>query len=293
MAELRSSEHLKALAGYARCTLSVPFRLSPQLIPLTSDAVPVRCSAAINKHAPMLSQFCNSMLEKIEEYDPALKRPFKGCPFSTMTLNLGPRVRTVPHKDFKNLPFGLCSVTSLGRYDPKKGGRVILWDLKIAVEFPSHSTILIPSAFVEHSNTGIAEGESRMSVTFYNSAGLFRWLAYECMPKWQAEEKGIAPASWWSSPTHWFSKLPPEDCKRLNEVVTQPFLTAAALLTASTLALPAAPRHQRPTARTPTPQAHPRATPAPQPDAQLPTRQAMNRAIIPRRLFFHLTNSLY
>jgi hypothetical protein len=157
----------------------------------------------------MLYTFCKRTLEEIEKHDQRLRRPFKDSPFGTMTFNFGPQVCTFPHKDLKNLSWGWCSVTSLGSYDPKKGGHLVLWDLKLAIEFPPHASILIPSAIIEHSNTAIGPTESRMSVTNYNSAGLFRWVAYGFMPKWKAELNRVEPASWWSRPKHMFSKVPP------------------------------------------------------------------------------------
>jgi len=126
-----------------------------------------------------------------------------------MTFNFGPKTLTYPRQDYKNLSWGWCSVTSLGSYNHKEGGHLILWDLKIAVEFPPHSTIFIPSAIVEHSNAAIKPAESRMSITQYNSAGLFRWIAFGFMTKQRAELLGVQPLSWWLRPRHMFSRIPP------------------------------------------------------------------------------------
>lgn len=153
--------------------------------------------------------FCNQALTAIETWNPNLERLCKGCPFATMMFNLGPAVCTFPHQDYKNLPNGWCAVTSFGNFDPEKGGHIVLWDLKIAIEFPPYATIFIPSAIVEHSNTAVGEGETRRSITHYNSAGLFRWIAYNYMPRWKAEKANRKPAKWWSHPTHQFSKVPP------------------------------------------------------------------------------------
>ncbi|KZP30363.1 hypothetical protein FIBSPDRAFT_908068 [Athelia psychrophila] len=71
-----------------------------------------------------------------------------------------------------------CAVTALGDYDPTLGGHLILWDLKLIIEFPPGSTVLIPSAIFTHSNTAIQEGESRYSFTQYTSGGLFRWVEH-------------------------------------------------------------------------------------------------------------------
>jgi len=57
--------------------------------------------------------------------------------------------------DFGNLPYGWCAITSLGPFDPKRGGHLVLWDLQLVIEFPPGSTILIPSAVLQHSNIPI------------------------------------------------------------------------------------------------------------------------------------------
>ncbi|KAG6905458.1 hypothetical protein DXG01_002553, partial [Tephrocybe rancida] len=80
--------------------------------------------------------------------------------------------------DTANLPFGLCAVTALGNFDATKGGHLVLWDLGLVIEFPPSSTILIPSAVIEHSNIPIQEHETRYSFTQYSSGGLFQWAEY-------------------------------------------------------------------------------------------------------------------
>ena len=102
-----------------------------------------------------------------------------------------------PHKDFKDLSWGWCTVTSFGDYDHTKGGHLILWDLKIAIEFPPHSTIFIPSTIVEHSNTATQLGEARSTIMQYNSAGLFCWVA----------EFDVEPEPWWAKLKYMFSRV--------------------------------------------------------------------------------------
>jgi hypothetical protein len=197
---LRASEPLKALSGYVSSEFLRPFALAT-----TNDAL----IGVFQQYSVKLWTFCARILELIEKDSAGrLRRPFGGTPFGTITFNFGPWVCTIPHKDFKNLSWGWCSITSLGNYDPQKGGHLILWGWGIAIEFPPHSTIFIPSAIIEHSNTAVQAGETRMSVTQYNSAGLFRWAAYGFMPKGKAEDAGVAPEGWWSNPKHMFSKVP-------------------------------------------------------------------------------------
>ncbi|KAL7280228.1 hypothetical protein ACG7TL_006647 [Trametes sanguinea] len=100
-----------------------------------------------------------------------------GDTFSCSTFNLGPQTRTVPHRDHLNLPYGWCAITAFGNFDPKQGGHIILWDLRMVIEFPPGSTILIPSAILMHSNTAIAPEERRYSFTQYTPGGVFRWVA--------------------------------------------------------------------------------------------------------------------
>ncbi|KAK0435336.1 uncharacterized protein EV420DRAFT_1653282 [Desarmillaria tabescens] len=80
---------------------------------------------------------------------------FANSIFCACTFNFGPKTATFEHTDSGNLPFGWCSVTALGRFNPKQGGHLILWDLKLVIEFPPGSTILFPSAILRHSNTPI------------------------------------------------------------------------------------------------------------------------------------------
>ncbi|KAJ7858043.1 hypothetical protein B0H14DRAFT_3447554 [Mycena olivaceomarginata] len=55
-----------------------------------------------------------------------------------------------------NLAWGWCFITALGWYDYRKGGHLIIWDLRLMIEFPPGATFAIPSA--------------------YTSAGVFRFV---------------------------------------------------------------------------------------------------------------------
>ncbi|KAJ7818538.1 hypothetical protein B0H14DRAFT_2601255 [Mycena olivaceomarginata] len=85
-------------------------------------------------------------------------------------------VWTFKHRDVCNLPFGWCAIQSLGRFDATKGGHLVLWDLKLVIEFPAGALILLPSATLAHSNVPVADGQERISFTQYTSGGLFRWI---------------------------------------------------------------------------------------------------------------------
>jgi hypothetical protein len=86
---------------------------------------------------------------------------------------------------------GWCSLTSLGPFDPKQGGHIILWDLGLVVEFPPGSTIFVPSAIIAHSNVPIRPEERRYSFTQYFAGGILRYIANG----FRTEEEFLAQAS--------------------------------------------------------------------------------------------------
>lgn len=70
----------------------------------------------------------------------------------------------------------MCAIQALGPFDPTKGGHLILWDLRIIIEFPPGATILIPSATLTHSNIPVQDGDERASFTQYTSGAIFRYI---------------------------------------------------------------------------------------------------------------------
>ena len=139
--------------------------------------------------APRLYQYENDCLTEIIAHDEKLRRenkhPSVNCeplrrnwpktPWAAAALNFGPQTVCFKHADYGNLAFGWCCITALGDYDYTKGGHLVLWDLKLVIEFPPGATILIPSSAIHHSNTRIQTGEHRYSFTQYSSGGIFRW----------------------------------------------------------------------------------------------------------------------
>jgi len=119
-----------------------------------------------------------SMLQKLQDYNEKLQRPFPNSVFANFTANFGPETVCYDHKDSGNLPCGWCVVTALGEFDPKRGGHLVLWDLNMVIEFPPGCSIMIPSAMLRHSNTRIQPGELRYSFTQYSAGGLFRFVDY-------------------------------------------------------------------------------------------------------------------
>lgn len=136
----------------------------------------LRPSDAFNLFAPRLYTHYTTELGKLFSSNPGLRRNFSKGPWPAATINFGPFTITFSHTDPGNLAFGWCSITSLGPFDPRRGGHLILWDLNLIIDFPPGSTVLIPSAVVRHSNTTIQAGERRYSFTQYAAGGLFRYV---------------------------------------------------------------------------------------------------------------------
>ncbi|KAK7013627.1 hypothetical protein VNI00_019463 [Paramarasmius palmivorus] len=133
--------------------------------------------------APSLFLYYARTIAPLLEKQPELHLPFEKCIFTAFTVNFGPRTVCYPHRDVKNLAFGWCGITALGDYNWATGGHFVLWDLKLVVEFPPGTTILIPSAMVCHSNTAIGPSEKRYSFAMYTAGGLFRWVEHGFTPE--------------------------------------------------------------------------------------------------------------
>jgi len=132
-------------------------------------------SGVVATWAPALYRYYGDKLDELCSRDFSLLRTFPSTIFAATTYNLGPRTVCYKHKDFANLAYGLCSVTSLGQFDSTKGGHLILWELGLVIEFPPGSTILLASALITHSNATIGKDETRYSVAHYSAGALFRW----------------------------------------------------------------------------------------------------------------------
>jgi len=136
----------------------------------------IQFTAAFATWSPHLYAYYVNRLGPLYKTYPRLKRNFLNSVFACATFNFGPNTCCFDHIDPANLPFGWCAITALGRFDPTLGGHLVLWDLKLVIEFPPGSTILIPSGAICHSNIAIRPDEVRYSFTQYTTGGLFRWV---------------------------------------------------------------------------------------------------------------------
>ncbi|KAJ6486954.1 hypothetical protein C8R45DRAFT_824927, partial [Mycena sanguinolenta] len=136
--------------------------------------------AAFAIWAPRLYQLYRTCDATLRVRHPELRRPFPHAVFFCTAFNFGRNVWTFKHRDVLNLAFGWCAVQALGRFNPKTGGHLVLWDLKLAVEFPAGSLILIPSATITHSNVPVQDHEERVSFTQFSAGGMFRYVDNGC-----------------------------------------------------------------------------------------------------------------
>ncbi|ESK80944.1 hypothetical protein Moror_15864 [Moniliophthora roreri MCA 2997] len=113
---------------------------------------------------------------------PHLTWNFRNSIYTHVTFNFGPQTVCAEHTNFGNQADGPCAITALspsvGGYDYKKGGHLILWDLCLVIEFPPSATILILSAVLHHSNVAIGANERWFSFTQYTPGSLFRWVEH-------------------------------------------------------------------------------------------------------------------
>ncbi|PBK63847.1 hypothetical protein ARMSODRAFT_893855, partial [Armillaria solidipes] len=135
-------------------------------------------SSAFATWAPNLFHYYALHLRDLLLHDATLMLNWTHSIFAAATFNFGPRTPCFRHTDSGNLPFGWCAITALGQFDHRRGGHLVLWDLKLVIDFPPGSTILIPSAILRHLNTNIGWWEKRYSFTQYTAGGLFRWVDY-------------------------------------------------------------------------------------------------------------------
>ncbi|KZT20272.1 hypothetical protein NEOLEDRAFT_1039008, partial [Neolentinus lepideus HHB14362 ss-1] len=66
-------------------------------------------------------------------------------------FHLGPDAESYIYNRHSDLIFGCCAITALGKYDSKRGGHLVLWDLGLDVEFPVVRTTFISAGMLRYS----------------------------------------------------------------------------------------------------------------------------------------------
>ncbi|KAG6836254.1 hypothetical protein H0H93_009778 [Arthromyces matolae] len=131
---------------------------------------------AFNLWAPNLHKHYRDHLFPLFKKLSYLRPIFPRSIWTAAAFNFPPNVFTKTHRDSMNLPGGWCAIQSLGAFDPTKGGHIFFPQLKLVVEFPPGSLVLIPSATIIHANIPVQKGDRRASFTQYSAGGLFRYV---------------------------------------------------------------------------------------------------------------------
>lgn len=167
MRAILSNPSIKRLGNFASCKCNVIYVFVSVLI---------ESLAAFATWAPKVYEFFTSYAQTLCETLPNLVFDFYNSAWLCITVNFGPAVCCLPHRDFLNLSFGWCAIIALGTFNHRLGGHVVLDDLKLVVELPPGGLLLLPSALLTHGNTPIQPGEKRMSFTHFTAAGIFRYI---------------------------------------------------------------------------------------------------------------------
>lgn len=169
--QLAESESMHRLAGFQN--REEEHLCSVAHVCSTSDNM---LAEAFQAYFPKTHGFYSESLSKLYDQCRHLRRPYVTSIMPAAAFNLGPVTVCRPHRDSANLSYGICSITALGNFNPKVSGHLILHELRLAIEFPPGSTVLIPSAILTHSNTRIQPGETRYSFTQYAAGSLFSYI---------------------------------------------------------------------------------------------------------------------
>lgn len=127
---------------------------------------------AFPDHYEYYWQTLEKVCERLDEIEPSAEH----IPFSSFTLNVGQNSCCKLHVDGSNLAGGICLVSPYGSYDWRKGGHLILHELKVILALPPGSFVLFPSALISHENIPIAPTEDRRVFTAFSPARLFQWV---------------------------------------------------------------------------------------------------------------------
>jgi hypothetical protein len=167
---IRSCLGFARISAFQNCTYQ-----APALVLCVSDLPSIIYLAAFAFWNPGVYEYQKTRIEQLLVHNPALKRTSSTTIFPTTACNFR-NVCCDKHRDTQNCPFGWCAITALGDFDHTVGGHLILWELKLVIEFPHGYTVFVPSATITHSNTPVADGDVRVSITQYCSGNLFRYV---------------------------------------------------------------------------------------------------------------------
>ncbi|KAK0502400.1 hypothetical protein EDD18DRAFT_1065079, partial [Armillaria luteobubalina] len=144
-------------------------------------------STSLNLWAPRLhrhyADHLNALYKKLPHLCPNFARSVFPCAAFNFGSNIDkPRLpwqwqhQTQRHHDILNCPYRWCAITALGHFDHHRGVHLILWELKLFIQFPHGATIFIPSATIMYSNTAPVQGDSHSSFMQFLASGILWWV---------------------------------------------------------------------------------------------------------------------
>ena len=129
-------------------------------------------------YAPKAYQSYHETMEALTQRFPGLIRNFPRSVFPAASFNFPPNSVSLLHVDHGNRAAGFCPIFSLGDFDYRRGGHLVLEDQRLIIEFPVGCMLSIPSASCKHGNIPVQKHETRASFTQYAAGGLFHYVEY-------------------------------------------------------------------------------------------------------------------
>jgi hypothetical protein len=132
------------------------------------------------------------------------------CPFSAASLNIDPTSCNW-HRDSSNLAYGLCAVLVFGCFNYQRNGHLLFYESRTIVELQAGDFIFFPSASITHRNSPLLSGDTRMSLSVYTAADLFRQREEQQCVKAEKNSKTCNYDRWtWG----WETFFKPSDCSQ-------------------------------------------------------------------------------
>lgn len=126
--------------------------------------------------APDLYDYYIEHMHPLFEHQLKLRRNFMNSMHPHTIVNFELVTCIFDHIDPANLPFGLWAVTALADFNYQSGEHLVLWDLKVDIEFPPGATILILPLILCHFNIATQLDESQYFFIQYTTGGLSQWV---------------------------------------------------------------------------------------------------------------------
>lgn len=90
------------------------------------------------------------------------------------------RAATLRHRDSTNTTRVPCILLVTELADLKKGGQLVLEELRLVLELAPGDIVIFPSTLITHWNLGLGEGQIRSSLAAWCSAANEMWADQDC-----------------------------------------------------------------------------------------------------------------